>query len=90
MNSTISPVDSKLIAREILTYLREHPDAQDTIEGISQWWMLERNIKNQVGILREALASLVEDGLIVEEVNRYGLCYKLKKHQQSEKTMKRS
>jgi hypothetical protein len=27
------------IAREILAYLLDHPDAQDTLDGISQWWV---------------------------------------------------
>jgi hypothetical protein len=33
------------VEREILSYLIEHPDAQDSIEGITQWWILERRIQ---------------------------------------------
>ena len=29
-------------AREILRYLREHPEAQDTVEGIMVWWVSEQ------------------------------------------------
>jgi len=30
--------------REILAYLADHPDAQDTLAGIFEWWLLERKI----------------------------------------------
>jgi hypothetical protein len=46
--------------------LAEHPDSQDTLEGIVEWWLLEREIKHQTALVREALAELVEGGLVVE------------------------
>ncbi len=52
------------IVREILSYLSEHPDAQDTLEGIIQWWLLERKIKYQKGLVQEALAELVAKGSV--------------------------
>jgi hypothetical protein len=54
------------IAREILAYLNEHPDATDTLEGIAQWWLLERKIKYQRDLAREALAELVGKELVLE------------------------
>jgi hypothetical protein len=27
------------LQREILSYLMRHPDAKDTLEGITQWWL---------------------------------------------------
>lgn len=54
------------IGREVLAYLAEHPDSQDTLEGIVEWWLLEREIKHQTALVREALAELVERGLVVE------------------------
>lgn len=57
------------ITREILAYLLEHPDAQDTLEGIVQWWLLERKIKYQTAMVKETLEELVEKGLIVEYRN---------------------
>ena len=52
------------IAREILAYLAEHPDAQDTAEGIAQWWLLERRIQQEVPQVKAALTELTESGLI--------------------------
>ena len=54
------------IALEILAYLADHPDAQDTLDGIAEWWLLERNIKRQRDVVKDALADLVKEELIVE------------------------
>lgn len=54
------------IAHEILAYLAEHPDSQDTLDGIVHWWLLERKIKYQKVQVEEALSMLQEQGLIIE------------------------
>jgi Fe2+ or Zn2+ uptake regulation protein len=62
MNESIdSPV-----AHQILNYLFENPDAQDTLEGIVQWWLLDRKIERQTVEVQEALAKLVADGFVIE------------------------
>lgn len=47
------------IARETLRYLREHPEAQDTLEGIMVWWVSERAIKQWLPEVRKSLMALV-------------------------------
>lgn len=54
----------KEIAEQILAYLREHPDAGDTIEGISEWWLMEQRIKAEVATVKQALESLEKKGQI--------------------------
>jgi hypothetical protein len=54
------------IVREILSYLIDHPDAQDTLGGIIEWWMLERKIRHQKNMVKEALTDLVKRGFILE------------------------
>ena len=54
------------IAHEILAYLAEHPDALDTFDGIVQWWLLERKIKYQNVLVKEALNELISEKLIQE------------------------
>ncbi len=45
------------ITYDILGYLAEHPGAQDTLEGIIEWWLLEQEIKRQTGKVKEALTE---------------------------------
>ena len=54
------------IAHEILVYLTEHPHAQDTMEGIVQWWWLEREILRSMSKVQTALAELMAQGLVLE------------------------
>jgi hypothetical protein len=54
------------IVHEILTYLAEHPDSNDTLEGIVEWWLLERKIEYAVAKVKEALTELVTKGLVLE------------------------
>lgn len=63
---------SVALAHEILAYMVEHPKAQDTFEGIVQWWLLERQIRNWTVKIRAALAVLVEEGLVLERAGRDG------------------
>ncbi|HEY0078509.1 MAG TPA: hypothetical protein VGB73_07665 [Pyrinomonadaceae bacterium] len=52
--------------QEILAYLAEHPDSQDTLEGIAEWWLLERRIVQRIGEVKEALDELVASDLLIE------------------------
>ncbi len=66
------------IAREILAYLIDHPEAQDTLDGVVQWWLLEQEIKYQIDKVKEALVELVGKGLVLERQdgrmrNHYGV-----------------
>lgn len=58
------------IARDILAYLIRNPEAQDTFAGIVEWWLLEEQIKRRSESIKEALAELVANGLIVEIVGK--------------------
>ncbi|HYK20502.1 MAG TPA: hypothetical protein VEV42_07195 [Pyrinomonadaceae bacterium] len=54
------------IARAILDYLLEHPDAQDTLAGIAEWWLPEEKIKTRSVVVKEALDQLVAKSLVLE------------------------
>jgi hypothetical protein len=59
------PIENE-ITQEILGYLVSHPQAQDTLEGIIHFWLLEQKIKYQTKMVKEAIEELVESGLILE------------------------
>lgn len=53
------------IAYEILTYMLEHPDAQDTLQGITEWWLPGGDARPNVTLVAEALAELTAEGFII-------------------------
>jgi len=57
-------------SEEILAYLVEHPEAQDTVEGIVEWWLLEQGLKRRAAAVKEALAELVASRYVVERQGR--------------------
>jgi hypothetical protein len=63
----VSSKDRGEVRYDILSYLLEHPDAQDTLEGIVEWWLLERRIEDQTLKVKETLAQLIAEGFIVEQ-----------------------
>jgi hypothetical protein len=54
------------LSSEILSYLIEHKDAQDTLEGIAEWWLLEQSIKIRTSEVKAALEDLVNKKLVLE------------------------
>jgi predicted transcriptional regulator len=68
------------LAREILAYLVDHPEAKDTLEGIVEWWLLRQQIERRVEQARIALAELVECGFIVERKGKDGRSMYLVNH----------
>ena len=70
----------KEVSREILRYLLRHPDAQDTLEGISEWWLFEEMLIRKYAEVEAALASLVNRGFVLEKrVVNLGTLYCLNK-----------
>jgi Fe2+ or Zn2+ uptake regulation protein len=62
----MSEVSQSDVAQAILAYLADNPHAQDTLAGIAEWWLPERQVKTQIATIKEALATLVAEGLVLE------------------------
>lgn len=58
------------VAHEILSYLMKHPDAQDTVEGIAEWWLLERYLRRQLDVVKKSVEELTARGLLLERRSR--------------------
>jgi len=72
------------VAYEILQYLIDNPNAQDTIEGIVQWWLKESTLQRQSVAVGEALSSLVvADLVLVRAGNDKRTRYKLNSRQRA-------
>ncbi|HEX9671581.1 MAG TPA: hypothetical protein VGC93_19085 [Thermoanaerobaculia bacterium] len=53
------------LSRRILSYLADNPEANDTVEGIAEWWLLDREIRDQTARVERALAGLAAAGWLV-------------------------
>ena len=66
------------ISQEILEYLRKHPEASDTLEGIAEWWLLNQRIHYEMQRVKAAILKLVKQGCIIELKNKgSGIRYRL-------------
>ena len=58
--------DRSDIAHDVLSYMLENVAAQDTLEGIVEWWLLEKKIQHNTAEVKSVLDELSEKNLIVE------------------------
>lgn len=58
--------DRAAIALDVLAYLTKHAEAGDTFEGIVEWWLLDRKIRQGIDEVRAALDELAAKQLIRE------------------------
>jgi hypothetical protein len=59
-------LEKEEIARAILGYLARNPEAQDTLPGIVEWWLLDHQIRTRTVEVKEAIDQLVADRLILK------------------------
>mgnify|MGYP001432792198 CR=1 FL=1 len=60
------PTESSLtpLSGEILRYLRAHPQAADTVDGIVEWWLPRQRHAEAVERVQQALDELVARCLV--------------------------
>lgn len=61
MVSDTTPPDPR---QEIIEYLRAHPSAGDTVDGIIQWWLPLQRYETAKDAIQKALNDLVEQGIV--------------------------
>jgi hypothetical protein len=52
-------MNHEALGNEILDYLSKHPEAEDSLEGIVEWWLVEQGITRPATEVRAALDQLV-------------------------------
>jgi hypothetical protein len=55
-----------MVMQKILSYLLDHPDAKDTIQGILQWWLPHGGMVWRQEEIQEALDVLVARGWLTQ------------------------
>ena len=63
------------ISKMILAYLKKNPEAGDTLEGITKWWIKLEKIELSVNEVAEILESLMQKGLIKMCKNKGGATF---------------
>lgn len=51
---------------EILSYLRRHPQAADTVTGIASWWLPQQPSEAALTSVQQALDELATQGLVIK------------------------
>ena len=62
--------ESDKVVCEVLQYLIENPHAQDTVDGIAQWWISEQTIRKGKDLVEKALETLVAENLVIARKGR--------------------
>jgi len=52
------------ISELIVSYLGKHPEAQDTLDGIADWWLTFERIELSTNAVADALTDLVRQGIV--------------------------
>ena len=61
------------MAEDILKYLRDHPLARDTLDGILDWWLLRERYRRGRALVQQALEYMVEQNLVARTTNPDGV-----------------
>ncbi|MGS2718693.1 hypothetical protein ACVBE9_11000 [Eionea flava] len=62
---------SMYVARLIEEYLRSHPEAMDSFDGISKWWITRQKLYESADAVNSALGMLVDKGVIEKVEDEY-------------------
>ena len=62
------------MAHTIRAYLRQHPHAKDTLDGILHYWLERQRIAEEAAMLQRVVGRLVREGSLREE-RRAGVVY---------------
>ena len=56
------------IAQLLLDYMKKHPDAKHTAEGIARWWILQQLFQEEIALIENVLDYLTQKGILKEAI----------------------
>ena len=59
-----SESDMAYLRGEIIDYLRKNPNAGDSLEGVMNWWLSQRDKKPDVAEIEQVLEQLIAEGSV--------------------------
>jgi hypothetical protein len=65
------------LAEEIIQYLQAHPNASDTLLGITEWWLMKQRIEIVANDVQKALDQLVARGFVLKTESQGSASYRL-------------
>ncbi|RBO81893.1 hypothetical protein [Marinomonas aquiplantarum] len=67
------------VAQLIKKYLNDHPDSEDTVMGITNWWLQKQRINDSMVAVDKALKALERQGEISSITRNDQLYFRLTK-----------
>src|SRR5580693_1998888 len=68
------------LAKAVVSYLGEHPQAMDSPQGIAEWWGMPQSVNLDIDTLVGALEQLVDGGLLERIDSTEGPLYRLRRY----------
>ena len=60
--------ENKILAEQIVRYLKSHPEAADSLEGIAKWWIPQQQYIESVEKVYKALNYLIENKIVSRKI----------------------
>ena len=64
-NRAMCRIEKAQLEHHVLTYMVDNKDAQDTVEGIVEWWLLQQEIQHQLADIEHLLDELVQKDFVI-------------------------
>ena len=64
---------TEAVAGVVARYLRAHPEASDTLDGIAHWWLSRQRQDDASELVQAALDLLIERGVVERRTTADGV-----------------
>ena len=78
------------VAQALLRYLRTHPDAADTLEGVVKWWLPRQRYYDAMESVEAALELLVQRDVVEKFPGPSGVVYRCSAHRSAHRSTHRA